>query len=195
MLVEAFGAVTSGRGDELPGRKHPRTGDTIRRDPFLQPERNVVLRSRVAHAGDAALDEIAKSLDAAQRGVRRVHRVHDGNVWLGVVEVGVQIDEPGQHGVSRHIDDGGVRRPILARGIENRLYFVALEDQSRRTRRRASAVEQTPPSQNDGSLRPTRNVRHRNPAGIIGRYLILVEETPAVFELLLTIRGERRRQP
>ena len=100
---QPFGAVTAGRGDQLPGGEDPRAGDPVVLDPLFQDERHGSEGRGVAHRGDSGADEGVETFDAAQRGVRRVHRQRLRHIEFSVGEVGVEVHQPGKHRGPGHI--------------------------------------------------------------------------------------------
>ena len=176
--LAAFGAVTARAHEQPARREHPGPGQPALRHPLLELERDVAGRAHVAHARDAALDVEAELLHRAQ-GARGVGGL--GALRVGVVEVGVEVDEAGQHGAARHVDDpGGRRRLACVPAGSSARDAVPLDHERAFARGGAGAVEDAAAPQHDCALRPPRARGHGNAARVVAGGGRGVEEAPAV---------------
>ena len=157
-----LGAVAARAHDEPARREHPRTHEPAFLHPLLQLEGHVVAGAHVAHARDTALDVVAELLRPAQR-ARGVGGL--GAVGVRVVEVGVQVDEPGHHGAAGHVDHARGGGPVGGAGQQDLRDAVALDDERSVAGGGAGTVEEPAAPQDDRALGPLRTGGHGDARG------------------------------
>ncbi|OGD28809.1 MAG: hypothetical protein A2Y56_12835 [Candidatus Aminicenantes bacterium RBG_13_63_10] len=160
------------------------------RNPFLEPERDVVEGTDIADAGDPAFEVEAGSLHRPEHGVGLADVHERRSIRHGVIDVGVGVDEAGHHGLSPDVDDTGVFRPVRNAGRKDFIYLVSPDNDRPFMDGSARAVENPPAPEDQHSFGPPGSGRHGDAPRIIGRLHFGIERFAAVLGFLLAGEAE-----
>src|SRR5947209_12268442 len=191
---QALGGMAAGGGNELSGGKTARPRNAVLRYPFLQAKWHVALRTNIADAGDAELQEETELFCGAKRGIGVANGVSNVRRGSWIAEVRMEVNQPRKNGFPGDFENARTGGPIGGIGREDFQDFVALNDQGALTGGRARTVENAAAAQNEGALWTARTRRNGDAARIVGRRRIRAEILSAVLQLLLPGKGGRNQK-
>src|SRR5260370_35673776 len=166
---QALGGMAAGRGTELPGGKNARPRNAVLRHPFLPAKWHVALRTNVADAGDAALQEETELFCGAKRGIGVAYGVHNVRRGSRIGEVRMEVNQPRKNGFSADFENARTGGPIGGIGGEEFQGFVPLNDERALAGGRARTVENAAPAQDRAAPWAPRTPRHGDAALTVRR--------------------------
>ena len=181
--------VTAAARDQLARPEDARGIDHVPQRRFLEPQRHIVDRADVTHAGDPAVDELRRQEDAAYRRSRRRITILVEIVAALLLEVHVEIDQPGDDRRTSDIDDASRIRGGAHGGCRAHCKnAVALKDEHGvRHRLGARAVDERAALEHQNRVLGRIARRNRNPPRVVSR----VRAGPlSQFILAGEVRGE-----